>query len=93
MNEPVEGYAQALSSAAKVLSTWDDTCQTCSMKSTRSLYHGHRYPREIVSHAVWLAIYLGIDRTRMIDWPLPTTSRHSCRIPLDRLERLFIEKK
>ncbi len=24
------------------------------MKSTRSLYHGHRYPAEIISHAVWL---------------------------------------
>ena len=23
------------------------------MKSTRSLYYGHRYPREIISHAVW----------------------------------------
>ena len=24
------------------------------MNSTRSLYRGHRYPREIIGHAVWL---------------------------------------
>ena len=45
----------------RLLSTWDDTCQTCSMKSTRSLYHGHRYPREIISHAVWLYYKLGVS--------------------------------
>ena len=31
------------------------------MKSTRSLYHGHRYPREIISHAVWLYYKLGVS--------------------------------
>ncbi len=31
------------------------------MKSTRSLYHGHRYPREIISHAVWLYYRFGIS--------------------------------
>ena len=45
----------------RVLSTWDDTCQTCDVKSTRSLYHGHRYPREIISHAVWLCCELGVS--------------------------------
>jgi transposase-like protein len=24
------------------------------MKNTKSLYHGHRFPPEIISHAVWL---------------------------------------
>ncbi len=31
------------------------------MKSTRSLYYGHRYPREIISHAVWLYYRFGIS--------------------------------
>ena len=31
------------------------------MKSTRSLYHGHRYPCEIISHAVWLYYKLGVS--------------------------------
>ena len=31
------------------------------MKSTRSLYHGHRYPREFISHAVWLYYRFGIS--------------------------------
>ena len=31
------------------------------MKSTRSLYHGHQYPREIISHAVWLYYRLGVS--------------------------------
>ena len=31
------------------------------MKSTRPLYHGHRYPREIISHAVWLYHRFGIS--------------------------------
>ena len=46
---------------ATVLSTWDHNCQTCGMQSTRSLYHGHRYPREIISHAVWLYYRFGIS--------------------------------
>ncbi len=46
--------------ALTLLSTWDDTCQTCDMKSTRSLYHGHRYPREIISHAV--SLYYKLDK-------------------------------
>ena len=31
------------------------------MKSTRSLYQGHRHPREIISHAVWLYYRFGIS--------------------------------
>jgi putative transposase len=31
------------------------------MKSTRSFYYGHRYPREIISHAVWLYYRFGIS--------------------------------
>ena len=31
------------------------------MKSTRSLYYGYRYPREIISHAVWLYDKFGIS--------------------------------
>ena len=31
------------------------------MKSTRSLYHGHRYPAEIISYAVWLYYRFGIS--------------------------------
>ncbi len=31
------------------------------MKSTRSLYHGHRYPVEIISHAVWLYYRFGVS--------------------------------
>ena len=31
------------------------------MKSTRSLYYGHRYPREIISHAVWLYYKFGLS--------------------------------
>ena len=27
------------------------------MKKRRSLYYGHRYPREIISHAVWVYFY------------------------------------
>ena len=30
------------------------------MKSTRSRYHGHRYPTEIISHAVWLYYRFGL---------------------------------
>ncbi len=31
------------------------------MKSTRSLYDGHRYPREIISHTVRLSYRFGIS--------------------------------
>ncbi len=31
------------------------------MKSTRSRYHGHRYPAEIISHAVWLYYRFGLS--------------------------------
>ena len=31
------------------------------MKATRSLYFGHRYPREIISHAVWLYYRFGLS--------------------------------
>ncbi len=31
------------------------------MESTESRYHGHRYPREIISHAVWLYYRFGIS--------------------------------
>ena len=31
------------------------------MKSTRFRYHGYRYPREIISHAVWLYYRFGIS--------------------------------
>ena len=31
------------------------------MKSTQSLYYGYRYPREIISHAVWLYHRFGIS--------------------------------
>jgi putative transposase len=31
------------------------------MKPTRSRYHGHRYPPEIISHAVWLYYKCGIS--------------------------------
>ena len=39
-----------------------DHCgQTWSMNSTRSLYRGHRYPREIIGHAVWVYYRFGIS--------------------------------
>jgi len=31
------------------------------MKANRSFYNGHRYPREIISHAVWLYSRFGIS--------------------------------
>ena len=31
------------------------------MKSRRSLYYGRRYPREIISHAVWVYYKLGVS--------------------------------
>ena len=31
------------------------------MKSARSRYHGHRYPAEIISHAVWLYYRFGLS--------------------------------
>ena len=31
------------------------------MKANRSLYFGHRYPREIISHTVWLYYRFGIS--------------------------------
>ena len=37
------------------------------MKSTRSLYHGHRYPREIISHAVWLYYKFGLSLRNVED--------------------------
>ena len=30
------------------------------MTPARSLYHGYRYPREIISHAVWLYYRFGL---------------------------------
>ena len=37
------------------------------MKSTRSLYHGHRYPREIIGHAVWLYYNFGLSLRNVED--------------------------
>ena len=37
------------------------------MKSTRSLYYGHRYPREIISHAVWLYYKFGLSLRNVED--------------------------
>ena len=31
------------------------------MRSSRSRYHGHRYPREIIDHTVWLFYRFGIS--------------------------------
>ena len=38
----------------KVLSTSGSIVQTDGMKNTKSLYHGYRFPQEIIGHAVWL---------------------------------------
>ena len=37
------------------------------MKSRRSLYYGHRYPREIISHAVWLYYKFGLSLRNVED--------------------------
>ena len=37
------------------------------MRSTRSLYHGHRYPPEIISHAVWLYYKFGLSLRNVED--------------------------
>lgn len=37
------------------------------MNSTRSLYHGYRYPPEIISHTVWLYYKLGLSLRNVED--------------------------
>ena len=48
-------------SSVPVLSTWRHYCQDHGMKANRSFYYVHRYPREIISHAVWLYYRFGIS--------------------------------
>ena len=50
-----------------VLSTWHHSRHPDTMKSTRSLYHGHRYPLEIISHAVWLYYKFGLSLQNVED--------------------------
>ena len=54
-------WSKFYGAGAAVISTWDRTWQTCDMKPSRSLYYGHRYPREIISHTVWLDYRFGIS--------------------------------
>ena len=51
----------------EVLSTWLHSRHTDTMRSTRSLYHGHRYPLEILSHAVWLYYKFGLSLRNVED--------------------------
>ena len=46
---------------SRALSTSAAPCQNKWMKSHRSLYYGHRYPREIISHAVWVYYRFGLN--------------------------------
>ncbi len=50
-----------------VLPTWPDYYQNYGMKTNRSFYYGHRYPREIISHAVWLYYRFGISLRQVED--------------------------
>jgi putative transposase len=66
------------------------------MISTNSLYHGYRYPREIISHAVWLYYKFGLSLRNVEDLLAKRgvvvsdkTIRHWCRkFGLDYVRRL-----
>ncbi len=51
------------------------------MKSNGSLYYGHRYPREIIGHAIWLYYRFGIGFRDVEDLPEAGTKRID-RLPL-----------
>ena len=59
----VSGFAQNIT-AGPVMSAGEGIvnlgvyCETDRMKTRRSRDHGHRFPAEIISHAVWLYSFL-----------------------------------
>ena len=51
----------------KVLSTLRQIGQTTRMKDAKQLYHGYRFPPEIISHAVWLYFHFYLSLRNVED--------------------------